>query len=157
MLFLAAELPFDRVIGVEYSPDLYQTLQRNVATYRRQEQRCGTIEAVLEDATQYPLPKQPAVIFFHHPFEAPVFRQVMDRIEQSLAETPREIIAIYYDPACRELFDRSKYFQLMREGRRDPSERYTSNWLIYGTRPMTTSPCFPAESEPSMIEAGRGL
>jgi SAM-dependent methyltransferase len=141
MLFLAAEFPFRRIVGVEYSPDLYQTLHSNLVAYESSLKRCNAIEAVLEDATQFPLPPEPLVLFFHHPFEAPVFRQVMDRIEQSLAESPREVLVIYYDPACRELFDRSVYFQMLRQGDRDPNERYSSNWIVYSSKGGRNEKC----------------
>ena len=137
MLFLAADFPFRRIIGVEYSPDLYQTLQHNLSTYTSPTTHCTAIEGVLQDAAQYIPPTDPLVLFFHHPFEAPVFRQVMDRIEGSLDESPRDILAIYYDPACRELFDQSSYFGPLRQGGRDPSERYSSNWIVYRSRKGT--------------------
>ena len=136
MLFLAAEFPFRRIVGVEYSPDLYQTLQSNLTSYQSNNRRCGTMDAVLEDATRFALPLQPLVLFFHHPFEMPVFRQVMDLIERSLEEMPREVVAVYYDPACRELFDQSPFFRMVRQGPRDPSERYSSNWIVYATSPL---------------------
>ena len=138
MLFLASEFPFRRIIGVEYSPDLHATLEQNLHTYRNPAQRCGDLQGVLQDATQFDLPLVPLVLFFHHPFDEPVFRQVVARIERSLDETPREILVVYFDPICGDLFERSRHFQRLQHGEHDRNIRYASSWTVYGSRDSAT-------------------
>jgi hypothetical protein len=133
MLFLSSEFPFRSVIGVEYSPDLFATLERNLDNYRNPAQRCVDLQGILQDAVQFQLPIQPLVLFFHHPFDETVFRQVIANIEESLDQSPRDIRIIYYDPICGYLFDNNKYFMRLQEGKADRNIRYSSNWAIYGS------------------------
>src|SRR3984957_17712461 len=56
MLLLAAELPFRRIIGVEFARDLQILAQNNVKTYRNRKQVCFQIETVNQDATEYKFP-----------------------------------------------------------------------------------------------------
>ena len=147
MLFLAAEFPFRQIIGVEYSADLHATLARNLHTYRNPAQRCGDLQGVLQDATQFDLPLEPLVLFFHHPFDAPVFRQVITRIERSLDEAPREILVVYFDPICGDLFECSRHFQRLQHGERDPNVRYSSPWTVYGSRVRVANE--PADAPPA--------
>ncbi len=109
-LLLAAHFPFKRIIGVEYSPDLHVTALANIRAYDDPDQRCWNIDAVCEDATEFVIPPEPGVYFFHHPFDEPVFRKVVRRIEESLVRLPRRVLVVYYDPRCMELFERSRFF-----------------------------------------------
>ena len=140
MLFLASEFPFRRIVGVEYSPDLHETLDRNLRTYRNPAQRCHDLQGVLQDAAQFELPPEPLVLFFHHPFDEPIFRQVIARIERSLDEMPRDIRVVYFDPICGDLFERSRHFQRLQHGERDRSIRYSSAWTVYGSRVRVSQP-----------------
>ncbi len=110
-LLLAAQFPFKRIIGVEYSPDLHATALENIAAFSHSDRQCDDIEAVCQDATDFAIPPDPGVYFFHHPFDEPVFRTVVQRMEISLAESPRRALVIYYDPRCRDLFERSNVFE----------------------------------------------
>jgi hypothetical protein len=51
MLLLAAELPFRRIIGVEFSSDLHSLARNSVKAYRSRKQTCFQIEPVYMDAT----------------------------------------------------------------------------------------------------------
>jgi hypothetical protein len=134
MLFLGSEFPFRRIIGVEYSPDLFGILQRNLSNYRNAAQRCFQLQSVLQDAVEFELPLEPLVLFFHHPFEEAVFRQVLAKIEQSLEAVPRDIRVIYYDSICGHVFESSSYFQILQQGERDKALRYSSRWTVYGSK-----------------------
>jgi hypothetical protein len=114
-LFLAAELPFRRIIGVEYSPQLHEIAQRNVASYCNPDRQCHVVAGVLQDAAAFEPPLEPTVFFFHHPFDEPIFRQVVTRIEDSYRALPRPMIVIYYDPECASLFEQSPIFRMKAE------------------------------------------
>jgi hypothetical protein len=51
------------------------------------------------------------VVFFHHPFEEPVFLRVIEKLERSLAACPRPMIVAYLDPRCAHVFDTSTSFK----------------------------------------------
>src|SRR5436309_62415 len=66
-VLLASELPFKKVIGVEFAPDLHRVAERNARTYRNDNQKCKDIEFVCMDAAAYLLPPVPTVLFFFNP------------------------------------------------------------------------------------------
>jgi cyclopropane fatty-acyl-phospholipid synthase-like methyltransferase len=51
----AARRPFRRVIGVEISPVLAEVARNGLAA-RRHQHRCGSVEIVVSDVTQYRVP-----------------------------------------------------------------------------------------------------
>jgi 16S rRNA G966 N2-methylase RsmD len=90
IVMLAAELPFRRVIGVEFSSQLHEIASENLARTKRQ-----NVELVLADATQWKLPKEATVLFFFNPFDGEVLARVCANIRESLAEAPRKLTIIY--------------------------------------------------------------
>lgn len=101
-LLLASEFPFKRVVGVEFSPELHETAQRNIQTYRTTRQQCGSIDSVFMDFVHYPLPHEPSVLFFFDPCADGVFLQLLENIKLSLCERPRQIYIIYVAPSTKE-------------------------------------------------------
>lgn len=130
-VFVAAGFPFKRIIGVEYSPALVEAMQANISRYRNANQQCFEIEGLLQDATKYELPRENVVMFLHHPFDAVVFRQVLARIEQSLADYPRTMLIIYYDPFCENVLESSPYFRLRQRGTASGRSAACGDWVIY--------------------------
>ena len=94
-LFLAAEYPFARVLGVEFSPELHAVALQNIKTYRNSKQRCFQIESVCIDAVNYELPPVQSVLFFYSPFRESVMSKVMDNIMRSLKKSPRSVYVLY--------------------------------------------------------------
>lgn len=103
-LLVAAEYPFRRIVGVEYSRDLHAAARRNLGRYRNPRQRCFDIRAELGDAVEFPVPEDPCILLFNHPFNEPVFREVIERIVESHEKAPRRSIVLYFDPRCAHLF-----------------------------------------------------
>ena len=100
-LLLAAELPFRRIVGLEFSPDLHRIAERNIRSYDRRRSTAAAsprIESILMDATAWPIPAEPAVFFFHNPFRAPILSSVLGNIRRSLDQAPREAFLVYVYP-----------------------------------------------------------
>jgi 16S rRNA G966 N2-methylase RsmD len=115
-LLLAAERPFRRVIGVEYSRSLAKIAKQNFSTYRNAPIRCVSYEIVHVDATQYQPPAEPAVLFFFSPFKIPVLKRVLDRIAQSYFSSPRATVILFVEdedtlPIPVDLFQATKFLQ----------------------------------------------
>lgn len=111
LLPLAAELGFHRVVGVEFAVELAEAALARIAAYRQQaadppEMACHTM-----DAADFVIPDGPCVVFLFNPFAEPVLSKVIANLEQAHSKAPREIYAIYYNPAHRQLFDDSELFQ----------------------------------------------
>jgi SAM-dependent methyltransferase len=94
-LFLAADYPFQEILGIEFSPQLHEIAVQNIANYRNSRQRCFQIESVCIDAVDYQLPAVPSVLFFYSPFKAVVFERVLANIRASLRSHPRSMFILY--------------------------------------------------------------
>jgi len=107
-LFLAAERPFKRIIGVEFAPMLHEDAVKNIGTYRNPAQRCLNIEAVCVDAVQYQPPDDPLVCFFYSPFKPPVFDLVLTNFKTVLDARRHPAILIFFgrNPESVALFER---------------------------------------------------
>lgn len=114
-LFMAAELPFRKVIGVELSPVLVEVARRNLKTQRHFDLKCKDIEIVLQDATKYEFPPEPLVIYMLNSFPPPITKIVLDNLRQSLAQNPREIYFIYtpVPPPVEKLFSEYDFFEVV--------------------------------------------
>ncbi|MBL6751766.1 MAG: hypothetical protein ISP90_14660 [Nevskia sp.] len=94
-LLLAADYPFKRIVGVEYSPLLHETALSNIRRCQNQSKRCNELQAVLADARTYDPPGDPLVCFFFNPFDSSVWRSVLGRLQASFAMNPRPIHLVY--------------------------------------------------------------
>ena len=110
MLLLASELPFRRIIGVEFATDLTEIAQANIRTYRSPTQKCRQLEAVCMDATIFPFPVEPTVLYIYNPLTGPVMEKFLRHVENSLGEHPRSFFVLYRNPKYAGLWDESKYF-----------------------------------------------
>jgi hypothetical protein len=110
ILLLASELPFRRIIGVEFASDLTKTAEANVRAYRSPTQKCHQIEAVCMDATVFQFPNEPTVVFINNPFEGPAMDRFARHVEESLRAHPRPFLLLYRNPTCAKVWDQSPMF-----------------------------------------------
>jgi hypothetical protein len=110
-VLLASELPFKKVIGVEFAPDLHRIAERNVQSFRSANQQCKDIELVCMDAAAYGLPPGPLVLFFFNPFGADVMARVIDNLRRSLQEQPRPVVVLYPTPVQDALWAREPFLE----------------------------------------------
>ncbi len=124
VLLVASELPFQKLYGVEFSPELFEDAQRNVARYDGGTQQ-HRIELVCADATEWDFPPQPSVFFLYHPFGAPVMTRFIDRLLQSHAASPREISVIYLNHQHLDLWERTGRFIIERHLNGKPERHFS--------------------------------
>ena len=105
LLLLAADYPFARIVGVEYSPELHTIAQQNLRRYRSERQRCHTIETVLSDAATWPLPAGPVLCFIFNSFDAPTMRRVMRKLDAEAARLQPVYVAYVNVRRVAELGD----------------------------------------------------
>lgn len=113
-LLLAASLPFKRVVGVELAPELVAAAERNVQRWTARAGHTGVFELACVDAAEYPIPADPAVLYFFNPFMAEAMRAVLENIRRSLEAVPREIYVIYQYPLLGPLFDECGFLRPVR-------------------------------------------
>ena len=94
VVLLASQVPFRKVVGVEFSSQLHRVAQQNLERFAAEKRRCGSIELLCMDATQYPIPDEDAVLYFYNPFEQQVMDIVLANLQASLARRPRTIYLV---------------------------------------------------------------
>jgi len=102
-ILLAAEFPFRKVIGVEFSARLHAVAEGNIRRHAGRARKCADVESVCIDAVEYTAPEAPAVFFLYNPFKEAVLRSVLANIRESLKQHPREVWLIYVNPELDHL------------------------------------------------------
>ena len=96
VLFMAADHPFKRIVGIEYARGLHDVAIRNVSTYRSSRQRCTVIEPVHADALEYELPDGPLVLFIFNALAKEIMGELLKRVDAAAGpEHHRSIFLIY--------------------------------------------------------------
>ncbi len=120
-LLVASEFRFREVIGIELNPALAAIARTNVAHWIATHAadstaaRVAPIEVLEQDALDFDLPATPVLLFLFHPFEAPVLRQLLRRIETQFAARSKSAPApaldlIYVNAECASVLDRNPAF-----------------------------------------------
>jgi len=97
VLLAAARQPFKRVLGVDISPQLCDVARANLERERLR-RRCGAIEVIAADVTEWEVPDDLTVVFMHNPFRGETFDAAIGQLLSSLDRNPRIIHIIYRIP-----------------------------------------------------------
>lgn len=125
VLFAAREAGYASATGVELSPGLCDQATENLARYRaRTGALADAIEITNADATTYRIRPEHNVFYFYNPFGPPVIDAVLDRIEASMQESPRQVWVLYLNHIHRETFEARPWLRLVA---RLDSQRYESS------------------------------
>ena len=95
VLLMAADYPFDKIVGVEFMPDLHRVAQKNITNYSSDRQHYRRIETLCIDARDFQFPLGPLVVYLFNPFSEPVFVKVLENLRQSVEQAPRPIYIAY--------------------------------------------------------------
>jgi SAM-dependent methyltransferase len=123
-LLIAADYSFTRVIGVEFSPTLHRIAQRNIARFRARTGSAQRFELHLGDAASFDFPPEPVALHLYNPFGERVLDQVLSRLEESLEESPRDVIVFYVNPVHRWLLDKAPFLRRIKA---------TSQYAVYAS------------------------
>jgi len=96
-LMLAAEFPFQEIVGIEYAPGLHEVATRNLRLYKAPSQKCNNLRAEMGDALNFIQPKTPLLCFFFNPFDEATFTKVVENIKRDWQSNPRPIILYYFN------------------------------------------------------------
>lgn len=95
-VLMAAKLPFNRIIGVEFAAELHATACANVGTLSPEIR--SRIQLVHADASQYETPIGPLVVYLYHPFGPEIIDKVARRLLSNWRDNPRPIFIVYVNP-----------------------------------------------------------
>ncbi len=106
-LLMASDYPFQRIVGVELLPVLHHAAQENLSRYRSASQKCFALESVCADATEFPFPAEPIVLYLFNPFPEAGLRRMIANLEQSLRMHPRAVYVLYHNPLLEHVLSES--------------------------------------------------
>jgi SAM-dependent methyltransferase len=117
-LLTAAQHPFHHVTGIELNPKLAEIARSNIQTFIASPfaNALAPITLVEGDALEVPLPETPTVVTLFHPFEAPVLRRFLARLEQHFAQRPNLLDLLYINAEHVTVFDRNPAFARLFNG-----------------------------------------
>lgn len=107
VLMMAADYPFQRIIGVELLPSLHQIAQENLRRYKTDSQKCLLIESLCADAVNFPLPTSPLLIYLFNPFPEAGLRRFLVNLVRSVRQNPRAVYVLYHNPVFEHVLRES--------------------------------------------------
>ena len=93
-VLLAAKRNFERIIGFEYGPALYDDLQMNLAQFPRSQMLCRNVQAFRGDRSGVSVPDQPAVLYFANAWREELLGGIMNYVRESYRHKPRRLYIV---------------------------------------------------------------
>lgn len=97
VLIAAMGFPFQRIVGVEISPELAVTARANVGR-RTRRVRAGQVEVIVADAAEWDVPDDATVFYMACPVIGPAFAAAIERLLVSVDRRPRRARLVYFNP-----------------------------------------------------------
>ena len=97
-LFLAQEMDFKHIIGVEFAAELVQICKENISRRAADGVPRPPVEILHMDGLAYELPEEPIVVFLNNPFGKELMARMAERIRDSLQKAPRSLKIVYGNP-----------------------------------------------------------
>lgn len=105
-LMLASWFGFKSIVGIEISPQLVETAQRNITAFNKSRKlEDDRISTVCSDAVSAPITEGPIVIFLFNPFHEDAINSFLNNLSESLYRDFRPTLIVYANPVCGELLD----------------------------------------------------
>ena len=96
VLFMAADYPFRRVVGIEYSPLLHEAAVKNIASYVSATQRCRDVVSELGDALAYVPPPGPLFFFMFNALAPDLMERWLAGVDRQAGEDSARAIFVVY-------------------------------------------------------------
>jgi SAM-dependent methyltransferase len=116
---LAASLhPFRQVTGIELNPGMAAIARANIEVFESDPDTSplAPISLIEGDALEAPLPSTPTLAFLFHPFEAPVLRRFLARVEHHFAQRPGSFDLLYVNAEHANVLERNPAFRRLFNG-----------------------------------------
>lgn len=98
VLLMAADYPFEKILGVELLPELNRIAQQNIQRFKSSSQRCFELTSICGDASEFEFPPEPLVLYLFNPFPETGLRGTIANLESSIRRHPRSVYVIYHNP-----------------------------------------------------------
>lgn len=97
-LLMASDYPFRRIVGVELLPALHRIAQDNLGHYKSESQQCFTLESICADASAFPPPAGPLLLYLFNPFQENVLRRFLENLDKRMGEQRCPVYVLYHNP-----------------------------------------------------------
>lgn len=97
-VMVASFFPFKKVIGIEMNAGLTEEAHRNFAIWLKTPRACNDLDVVTSDATEYPWPNAPLMIYMFNPFEEPVVLRLLASLDKAMERGAGPIDIVYIHP-----------------------------------------------------------
>ena len=111
-MLLAAESPFGEVIGVELNPALAATARRNLEIVTMEDHAAPELPPLLSpmrvvegDILSFPFSGTPTLLHLFHPFEAPVLRGLLRKLEAQISKGANALDILYINAELAPILD----------------------------------------------------
>jgi SAM-dependent methyltransferase len=111
-LIVAAEEGFTQVVGIDFYAEVCDIALRNIEIIRRSGLNFKA-EITCADILDFEFAAEHDVFYLFNSFNDTLLEQVIDRIELSVAEFPRQVWLIYLYPDWRKVIDDREQFSLI--------------------------------------------
>jgi len=108
VLLMAADYPFQRILGIELLPELHRVAKENLAKYKSDSQQCFTIDCIQGDASELIFPAEPTVLYLFNPLPECALAKMITNLEQSLRRHPRPVFLLYHNPLLEHVLTQSR-------------------------------------------------
>lgn len=125
VLLMASDYPFQKIVGVEFMPDLVGAAQKNITGYSSDRQQCRQIEAVCLDARDFQFPSGSLVVYLFNPFSEATFAQVLENLRRSVEQSTRPVYIAYRFTEFEELLAKAEWLEKIAGA---------EQWVVYGNR-----------------------
>ncbi|MES2019204.1 MAG: hypothetical protein V4484_22145 [Pseudomonadota bacterium] len=112
-MLLASLWNFKAIVGVEFAKALHDTALDNFKTFQHPGQQCRNFTSVNMNATHFPLPPTPLVLFFYNPFSEAVMAAVLAQVEASWQANRRDLWICYTNPYAHAPLDLAAFLTLV--------------------------------------------
>jgi Histone methylation protein DOT1 len=135
-LLMAAEYPFQKIMGVELIAGLHRAAEQNIAKFGAKRSAEGSsretadpqvesltpvdsgarIEVLCMDVCDFVFPITPLVVYMFNPLPESGLRRVIGNLEGSWKKTPRPIWIVYHNPLLANVLEEFRYLTRVSTG-----------------------------------------
>ena len=98
VLLMASDYPFRQIIGVEFSKELQQVSEANIARYQSAMQKCKDVQSVCMDFTSFEFPGGPLFVFLYNPSSQAITYQLAENLAGAMKAQARPLWVLYVTP-----------------------------------------------------------
>lgn len=124
-LLLAAKCGFQRVIGVEFMPELHHAAEDNIRKFVAKHRPAGEVQSLCMNALDFEFPVAPLVVYLFNPFPEPVFAALLRNLRKSWERNPRPVCVAYRYLEFERLLAESGWLEKVAG---------TEQWAVYADR-----------------------